>query len=662
MAKKDKKSKSAEQKARVAAKKTKKAAQKDRKTKLKSSDGSDAEDIDLESVLEEYSKQQARYLKVTETVCEPPSSRSSATIIGSPLGGELFLFGGEYFNGTVATFFNDLFIYQTERDEWRKVESPNSPLPRSGHAWCRGGNDGGIYLFGGEFSSPKQGTFYHYNDFWRLEPSSREWTRLESKGRGPPARSGHRMIYFKNYIILFGGFQDTSQSTKYLQDLWIYDCLAFVWHSAALPSISQRPDARSSFSFLPHDAGAVMCGGYSRTKCTVAAGRQTKGGSQPFRAVYKPIIHQDTWLLRITQPPADAAIETQPSVRWERRKKPANPPNPVRAGATMAYHKGRGILFGGVHDIEESDEGIDSEFFDVLYAWNIEKNRFYPLKLRQKKLASKRPADDRSLLKRDRGRADEAELLHNLASLNMNSSTVDLESNTLKKGSDGEEAVVKSAKPVLMTMPHPRFNTQLAVQGDVLYIFGGTYEHGDAEYTFDEMWAIDLGKLDGVKEIYRRDLEDWQGSEEEDSDSESEGELSEDEHDVDDPQGATLPLIETKHEPKAETLKEDSDGEADRVMIDTRPQPRPFENLRDFFTRTSGMWQRILLERLRQESQLKRPIKELRKDAFELADKHWWECREEVTVLEDEQEEAGIGEVVNIADRGNGVGSDSRRR
>jgi hypothetical protein len=50
------------------------------------------------------------------------------------------------------------------KDEWRMITSPNSPLPRSGHAWCRGGNAGGIYLFGGEFSSPKQGTFYHYND------------------------------------------------------------------------------------------------------------------------------------------------------------------------------------------------------------------------------------------------------------------------------------------------------------------------------------------------------------------------------------------------------------------------------------------------------------------------------------------------------------------
>lgn len=49
----------------------------------------------------------------------------------------------------------------------------------------------------GEFSSPKQGTFYHYNDFWHLDPATREWNRMEIKKGGPPARSGHRMTYFK---------------------------------------------------------------------------------------------------------------------------------------------------------------------------------------------------------------------------------------------------------------------------------------------------------------------------------------------------------------------------------------------------------------------------------------------------------------------------------
>ncbi len=56
MGKKDKKSKTTEQKARVAAKQTKKAAQKDKKVKSKGQEDSDAEDVDLESVLEEYAK------------------------------------------------------------------------------------------------------------------------------------------------------------------------------------------------------------------------------------------------------------------------------------------------------------------------------------------------------------------------------------------------------------------------------------------------------------------------------------------------------------------------------------------------------------------------------------------------------------------------------
>ena len=56
MAKKDKKSKTAEQKARVAAKQSKKATQKEKKHKSKGNDDSDADDVDVESVLEEYAK------------------------------------------------------------------------------------------------------------------------------------------------------------------------------------------------------------------------------------------------------------------------------------------------------------------------------------------------------------------------------------------------------------------------------------------------------------------------------------------------------------------------------------------------------------------------------------------------------------------------------
>lgn len=196
---KDKKGKKDAAKAALKAEKKQKQGKKaEKKAKAKASkmDDSDAEDVDLDAVLEEYKKQQEQFLKITETVVDsPPKPRAASCFLASPSNSnQLLLFGGEYFNGALATFYNDLYIYYVDRDEWRCVTSPNAPLPRSGHAWCRGGNQSNsVYLFGGEFSSPKQGTFYHYNDFWRLEPSTREWTRIETKGKSPPARSGHRM-------------------------------------------------------------------------------------------------------------------------------------------------------------------------------------------------------------------------------------------------------------------------------------------------------------------------------------------------------------------------------------------------------------------------------------------------------------------------------------
>jgi len=164
---KDKKGKSEGKKAKAAEKKIKqeKKGEKKEKAKKEKANDSDAEDVDLDAVLAEYARKQEQFLKVIESPCDSPRARASSTLIASPANdNELFLFGGEYFNGALATFFNDLYVYLINRDEWRLITSPNTPLPRSGHAWCRGGNSGGIYLFGGEFSSPKQGTFYHYND------------------------------------------------------------------------------------------------------------------------------------------------------------------------------------------------------------------------------------------------------------------------------------------------------------------------------------------------------------------------------------------------------------------------------------------------------------------------------------------------------------------
>ncbi|KAH7094889.1 kelch repeats protein-like protein [Paraphoma chrysanthemicola] len=667
-------------KAAKAAKQEKKAGKKDKKvaTKVQEVD-SDAEDVDLDAVLAQYAKEQEQYHAITEVPSEPPAARTSGTIIASPANeNELFLFGGEYFNGATAKFFNDLLVYNIKQDTWKKVTSPNSPLPRSGHAWCRGANTKEIYLFGGEFSSPKQGTFYHYNDFWKLDPTSREWTRIEGKSKapGPPARSGHRMVGYKQYVILFGGFQDTSATTKYLNDLWIYDCINFSWHTPKLQAARAVPDARSSFTLLPHELGAVIYGGYSRVKTTVGGkgqqqqgkGKKGGGGGPASRMVLKPKVHDDTWYLRITPPAADAAPATLPTVSWEKRKKPANAPNPLRAGATMAYHKGRGVMFGGVHDVEDSEEAIDSEFFNQAFVWNVERNRYMPLALRRPKTnANKKAAQQANVSRRARGKADEEELLANLKALEKKAGaggSSDSEEEEPKKTEEEEEEIERPEKPRIFEYPHPRFNAALTVQGDNLYIYGGTYEKGDREFTFDELWCVNLNHLDGVVEIFKRELEDWQGSDDEaDSDDEDDDEDSEDSEDEEGASTAPTSVTDSPvAAPSKDKLEEDlGDQEEISALTDTLPHPRPFESLREFYARTSEAWQNLVIEELNQKGKAgEKSPKEIKKLAFERAEEKWWDCREEIRALEDEQEAAGIGEVVSLADKeGSGAG---RRR
>lgn len=106
-----------------------------------------------------------------------------------------------------------------------------------------------IFVFGGEFTSPKQARgarfppashlppppsphltpsqsrkprpnnphsqekFHHYKELWRLDVSTWAWELLPLRG-GPSARSGHRMVLFKNKLLVFGGFYDVGRETK----------------------------------------------------------------------------------------------------------------------------------------------------------------------------------------------------------------------------------------------------------------------------------------------------------------------------------------------------------------------------------------------------------------------------------------------------------------
>ena len=166
MPKKDSQTKQAEKKARTAAKQEKKSkkstAKAGKKNKDVDIDSSDDESVDLDAVLASYAKQQEQFLAITETSCDPPSARSSATLLASPQNErEVLLFGGELYDGQLARFYNELFVYNTKRGTWVLVTSPNSPLPRSGHSWCIHQNSKRVYLFGGKSTAVALFVLFH---------------------------------------------------------------------------------------------------------------------------------------------------------------------------------------------------------------------------------------------------------------------------------------------------------------------------------------------------------------------------------------------------------------------------------------------------------------------------------------------------------------------
>ncbi|KAI5962266.1 KEL3 [Candida pseudojiufengensis] len=624
MAKKDKKSKEAK-KLRAAEKQKKnenKAESKNKKLAKKLNDGEEEEDDDIDTILANYQKEQEEYNEIKVEILEThPSKRLNPTIISNPVHTkkELILFGGESVleGSKTSHFYNDLYTYSIDNDTWRKITSKNSPLPRSSHAMCS--HPSGIaLLFGGEFSSPKQSTFYHYGDTWILDCDTKEWQKLEFK-KSPSARSGHRLIVWKNFIILHGGFRDLGTFTTYLNDLWVFDVTDFKWYQVEFSPNHPIPDARSGHSFIPCNEGGVINGGYTKVKAR--------------KGLQKGKVLNDCWLLKMK-----SDIK---NIKFERRKKQGQLPSP-RVGCSLVYHKNRGILFGGVYDYEESEEQLDSEFYNQLYSYHIENNRWYNLTLRP--LRNKK----REVIKEKTRDEDLEDILNSiLLKANLNDDEEDDKKDleeiqkTKEQEEEDEDNSNKEMKeyPIMNQLPHPRFNATTCVVDDQLYIFGGIFERGEQEFNLYSFYSIDLGRLDGVK-VFWEDLSELEKAIEDSEEEYSDDDEYDEENDKDDKdEEDEEDEEEEKEEAEEEEIAEEEEFPDPRPWL---PHPKPFESLRSFYIRTGAQFLEWSISSHRDARG-----KYLKKIAFDLCEDRFWERREAVSVAEDNLEEmGGVGEVI----------------
>ncbi|CAK8986653.1 Kelch domain-containing protein 4, partial [Durusdinium trenchii] len=722
------KAKAKEEKRRKQEAKAQKKAGK--KAKKRGGDGGAESDEDLEAILQELRQKDADRTAVTVEVAPQPSPRANFSLV--PLEGsnssELLLFGGELFDGNSSDCYNDLFRLNLEKLEWKKISSPNSPDPRNAHQAVTVRD--AVYVFGGEFSRGYQ--FQHYRDLWKLDLQQNAWTCIEQK-TGPSPRSGHRMLLWKHFLVLFGGFYETSRGVKFYDDLYFFDLREEKWHQGLVTSkTAQKPSARSGFQFVAHASGNVifMYGGYSRVAVTNTSERGRN--------------LDDMWALHLT-PPTKAG--NPPTFQWESVSNKGAVPS-RRSGASSCVHRNRMILFGGVTDAESAND-VEGTFHNTLHAFDMDRRKWFALRMKAKSAGSgKRRRRDKvgssSVATWDTqreqdfaelessGEDDEEEGEDEEADAYCDEDGVGLDDNAfyviidgkitkvevdsdddgdvdegLKDGSatdanpnskqqteetaaqpeeaephgqgakctsaqveeataqsEGDDGAVGSVldpkevegspvevavteetgeqgeacsteqptqavnqeaitKEAPKSSPPGRIGAGLGMLGSKLFVFGGTAEQGDRQITFDDLWTIDLNKMDEWSCLIEGDWqslkwvgEDEQGEDDDDEEEEEDIELdsdnggSDDEEEEDDEEDELKGMSDKDRAARVKELQSKL-----QLGDDTRT-PLPKEPLRDFFRRTAQVWMR---EALSENQDGRLSGKELRRKGFKKA-------------------------------------------
>lgn len=220
---------------------------------------------------------------------------------------------------------------------------------------------------------------------------------------------------------------------------------------------------------------------------------------------------------------------------------------PPRSGFSLAVGPaGRAILFGGVCD-EEDEETLEGDFFNDLYLYDINKNRWFPghlkvqdiLRLsapkttfylfllcllydllntrcvltqgnkseRKKRRRGKKAGDDLGQENETKQGNDEAaeqptEIVKEVVTEDGTVMTIKQVIPTARESEgeedeeeDEEEEEGGGAGPPAVE-PCPRSSAMAAVKHGKLYLYGGMFEVGDRQFTLNDLYCLDLHKME----------------------------------------------------------------------------------------------------------------------------------------------------------------------
>jgi hypothetical protein len=330
------------------------------------------------------------------------------------------------------------------------------------------------------------------------------------------------MTLHKGRLILFGGFFDAGKETKYYNDLWSFSIDQLQWECLGPKPGQTGPSPRGGCQLALHAESSIMylLGGYSlkttSTSVEPKAGEKRKPAKGDDDSDSLGIIHDDVWALALT------------TCSWERVKKAGMAPSP-RTSFGVVVHKGRAIFFGGVFDREGTGDRLYSELFNEAYSFNLTSRRWFPLTLKRAPLIDTAAKSDSIEPPQDIDNNVEMpppppgvdpqlhvalmRLKNAKDSLMVRAATriqaafrghmVRTAYRTYKLGGQVSELLYSPAaygidlSATNVIRPRARAAPAMAVLRNTLWLWGGQVEIGHTDVILDDLWSLDLNKLDG---------------------------------------------------------------------------------------------------------------------------------------------------------------------
>ena len=204
-----------------------------------------------------YEVDKKRWTKIIAPKGPSPRSGHQTMCYGS----YLYVFGGEFTSPNQERFlhYRDAWRFDLENNAWEQMTSKSGPSARSGHRMAMWGKK--AILFGGFYDTGRE--VRYYNDVWEFNFEKNEWKCRCVGGEdalGPTPRSACHVTVHEDEFILYGGYcknvelgakeEDTSERGKTFDDAWKLDLKTWRWEKMKRQGLA--PSARAGASSALH--------------------------------------------------------------------------------------------------------------------------------------------------------------------------------------------------------------------------------------------------------------------------------------------------------------------------------------------------------------------------------------------------------------------------